>query len=92
MTTDEIEQLKKLHRELEDVIEARLREFDQLWLNADEERLFEELVFCLLTPQSRARSCWAAVERLSSGGELRCPVWERVHMGLRGGAVQPQEG
>ncbi|MDH7596171.1 MAG: N-glycosylase/DNA lyase [Methanothrix sp.] len=84
MATHEIEQLRELHGELEDIIEARLREFDQIWLNADEERLFEELVFCLLTPQSRARACWAAVEKLSSRGELRCPARERVHMELRG--------
>ncbi|ABK14114.1 N-glycosylase/DNA lyase [Methanothrix thermoacetophila] len=84
MSTHEIEQLKELHRKLEDVVEARLREFDQLWLDADEERLFEELVFCLLTPQSRARSCWAAVEKLSSMGELRCPVPARIQMELKG--------
>ncbi|MCQ8903794.1 MAG: N-glycosylase/DNA lyase [Methanothrix sp.] len=84
MATDEVEQLKELHRELEDLIEARLREFDLLWLNADEERLFEELVFCLLTPQSRARSCWAAVEKLSSMGELRCPAQDRVQSELKG--------
>lgn len=84
MNTHEIEQLKGLHRELESVIEARLREFDQLWLNADEERLFEELVFCLLTPQSRARSCWAAVEKLSSKDMLRCPAGERLQAELKG--------
>ncbi|MEM0499287.1 MAG: N-glycosylase/DNA lyase [Methanothrix sp.] len=84
MTTHEIEQLKELHGELEDVIEARLKEFDQLWLNADEDRLFEELVFCLLTPQSRARSCWAAVERLSSMGKLRCPAHGEIQRELRG--------
>lgn len=81
MSRDEI---LRIHRELEEVIEARLREFDQLWLNADEERLFEELVFCLLTPQSRARSCWAAVEKLSSMGELRCPAQERIQKELNG--------
>lgn len=84
MNIHEIEQLKELHRKLEDIVEVRLREFDQLWLDADEERLFEELVFCLLTPQSRARSCWAAVEKLSSMGELRCPYQDRIQTKLKG--------
>jgi N-glycosylase/DNA lyase len=30
-----------------------------------EQELFRELVFCLLTPQSRARLCWSSVERLT---------------------------
>ena len=29
--------------------------------------IFAELCFCLLTPQSRAKSCWSAVERLMEG-------------------------
>ncbi|MCX8207385.1 MAG: N-glycosylase/DNA lyase [Methanothrix sp.] len=84
MRRDEIEQLKELHMKLKDVIEAKLKEFDQIWLNADEERLFEELVFCLLTPQSRARSCWAAVERLSSMGKLLCPAQDGIRNELTG--------
>lgn len=29
-----------------------------------DDEIFEEFVFCLLTPQSKAKSCWQSVERL----------------------------
>jgi N-glycosylase/DNA lyase len=36
----------------------------EIWENADDEKLFIELSFCLFTPQSNAKSCWKAVEIL----------------------------
>lgn len=63
-----LEELKVLHRALEPEISARLKDFDLLRKKGDEDRLFGELTFCLLTPQSRARSCWAAVESLEGKG------------------------
>jgi N-glycosylase/DNA lyase len=47
-------------------IESRLEEFRQMGENGSEEDLFRELVFCLLTPQSKARLCWSSVERLTN--------------------------
>ncbi|HHF59106.1 MAG TPA: DNA lyase, partial [Thermoplasmatales archaeon] len=57
-----IEELKERYNEMKDVIEKRLEEFDSLWKEGNEEEVFAELVFCLLTPQSRAKLCWSAVE------------------------------
>jgi len=45
-------------------ITARLNEFSQRWKNGTEEDIFAELVFCLFTPQSKAKSCWASVNTL----------------------------
>lgn len=45
-------------------IETRLEGFNQVWRNGDEREIFAELVFCLLTPQSKAKACWQAVEGL----------------------------
>jgi N-glycosylase/DNA lyase len=59
------------------VIEKRLSEFSRVWQEAKDKRLFEELVFCLLTPQSRAKTCWRAVERLSRGKLLNKNSLER---------------
>lgn len=39
---------------------SRLDEFDRKWEEGDEE-IFAELAFCLLTPQSKAKSCWEAI-------------------------------
>lgn len=59
-----IPELMELYAPVKGRIESRLREFRQIWEAGSDEDLFRELVFCLLTPQSRAKTCWAAVERL----------------------------
>ena len=53
-------------------IEARLMDFRHIWETASDEELFLEMVFCLLTPQSKAKTCWKAVERL----EQKCMIAE----------------
>ncbi|MHB9154310.1 MAG: N-glycosylase/DNA lyase [Endomicrobiales bacterium] len=45
-------------------IEARLEDFRRIGKTGTGRQLFVELVFCLFTPQSKAKSCWAAVETL----------------------------
>ena len=57
-------ELMRLYAPVRPQIENRLGEFRGIWETASEEELFRELVFCLLTPQSRARTCWNAVLRL----------------------------
>lgn len=44
-------------------INRRLSEFRAVGRGTDED-IFRELVFCLMTPQSKARSCWSTVETL----------------------------
>lgn len=60
-----IQELKELYVPVKDQIDARLGEFRQIWEKATDEELFIELVFCLLTPQSKAKTCWKAVQRLN---------------------------
>jgi len=60
----ETEKIKNIYNHQRNDIAARLSEFDEIWKTGDDETLFAELVFCLLTPQSKAKSCWAAVKRL----------------------------
>jgi len=56
-----LQDLIKLHKRLKYEIKKRLSEFRNIWENGTEEDIFNELVFCLLTPQSRAKSCYSAV-------------------------------
>ena len=49
-------------------IEIRLNEFKRLWATGSEDELFQELAFCLMTPQSAAAACWEAVGRLFANG------------------------
>ena len=59
-----MQELMDLYTPVKGQIEARLGEFRHIWETASDEDLFRELVFCLLTPQSKARTCWKAVQRL----------------------------
>jgi len=45
-------------------ISMRLMEFKNRWETGTDEDIFAELVFCLFTPQSKAKSCWASVNVL----------------------------
>ena len=67
-----VEDLMQIYIPIKPKIEARLQDFSRIWETASDEELFRELVFCLLTPQSRARTCWRAVERL----ERKCMINE----------------
>ncbi len=60
-----------LEREIRDIysrvrseIIKRVEGFKNLWEKASDQELFIELVFCILTPASRARSAASAIERL----------------------------
>ena len=55
--------LKKSYEERKEIIKNRLNYFKTV-INEDEKRLFAELCFCLLTPQSKAKICDAAIQNL----------------------------
>lgn len=52
--------LNEIYGQKKIYIEQRLAKFQ----NLPEESQLKELIFCLLTPQSNAKSCWQAVEAL----------------------------
>ncbi|MGA2141005.1 MAG: N-glycosylase/DNA lyase [Brevinematales bacterium] len=56
--------LYAIYLEIKDRVGERLREFERIREKGSEEELFEELVFCLLTPQSRAMQAEKAVRIL----------------------------
>ncbi|MCL2485394.1 MAG: N-glycosylase/DNA lyase [Endomicrobia bacterium] len=60
-----VEGLKKYWKSIKPLIEQREKHFADVWKNGSEEEIFAELVFCLFTPQSKAVSCWAAVNNLA---------------------------
>jgi N-glycosylase/DNA lyase len=65
-----VDQLKKLYLLKKKEIASRLREFEQYWTDKNDEEIFAELSFCILTPQSRAKSCWQAITALRDKGLL----------------------
>jgi N-glycosylase/DNA lyase len=61
LNREAIRELKNLYKPVKPKIESRLKDFKRLWKKGSEEDIFAELVFCLLTPQSKAKSCDSAV-------------------------------
>ncbi len=64
-----VSHLFKIYISIKDKIEERLKEFEKIG-KGDDKKLFEELVFCLLTPQTKALTCQRAVEGLKELGLL----------------------
>ncbi len=56
-------ELKKIYLARRRMIKDRLAEFRRK-LSSPSEEIFKELCFCLLTPQSKAKLCWKAIENL----------------------------
>jgi N-glycosylase/DNA lyase len=59
-----MEKILEMYQEIKSVIERRLKEFKELYEKEDDPRIFAEMAFCLLTPQSKAKICWKAIEEL----------------------------
>ncbi len=68
--SDYVDRLLVLYDELRSDIEERVESFKRCWKEAPDEDLYLEAVFCLLTPQSKALSCWEAVRVLADKGLL----------------------
>ncbi|MCD6383251.1 MAG: N-glycosylase/DNA lyase [Thermoplasmata archaeon] len=79
-----MERLKSLYKDVRGEIEGRIADFRRLWREGVEEDLYSELVFCLLTPQSKARVCWRAVTSLKESGALFNGDYSEVLRHLQG--------
>jgi N-glycosylase/DNA lyase len=64
------DEIKKTYSDIGERIRERFEEFNRLWIDGREEDVFYELVFCLLTPASRAHSAWKAQQNLRLKGLL----------------------
>jgi len=70
-----INEVKQVYREKRKQIESRLADFKRKWEKGSETEVLSELAFCILTPQSKAKGCWACMESilaknlLASGNE-----------------------
>lgn len=58
-----MEKIRKVYKESKKIIKKRIGEFREAGKQGDD-KIFAELAFCLLTPQSKARCCWDAIEKL----------------------------
>jgi len=79
-----INQFKKLYRIKKKEIISRLKEFEKIWSDKNDEEIFTELAFCILTPQSRAKLCWDAIVKLREKDLLLKGNAEQIRQGLSG--------
>jgi N-glycosylase/DNA lyase len=75
--------IKKTYGSKKREILDRLKEFKKLWLKGRDEEIFEELAFCILTPQSKAKVCCEAIERLKEQELLSRGSHEEIREGIR---------
>ena len=59
-----IKQLRRTYQTKKKEINSRLNEFEKFWSDRDDEEIFTELAFCILTPQSKAILCWDTIVKL----------------------------
>jgi N-glycosylase/DNA lyase len=76
--------LHSMHKEIGQNIEVRLADFEKVWEESDDAAIFTELVFCIFTPQSKAKSCWAAVERVCDAELLINGSAKEIAINLKG--------
>ncbi len=65
-----MKELLNIYTDIKPTIEKRLSEFDNIWRSKDELSMFKELVFCLLTPQSKAKIAWDSVTKMFKTGVI----------------------
>ncbi len=72
-----VEEIKRIYISIKSKIVSKLEKFKYILRAGSDEDIFAELVFCILTPQSKAISCWSAVKKLQlndlllKGNEVR---------------------
>ena len=81
--SDRTDALMRDYRQMKDRIRTTLLEFEGVGLQSGE-RIFEEMAFCLCTPQSNARSCFSAVRSLAEADLLLRGTRRAVGNVLRG--------
>ncbi len=64
------EDLLGIYTSIKPIIINRLNEFKNIWILRNELSMFKELVFCLLTPQSKAKTAWESVEEMFDSGVI----------------------
>ncbi len=65
-----MKELIDTYYKIEKNILNRIIEFKSVWNEADEKKLFQELAFCLLTPQSKAENAWKTIIKLTENNKL----------------------
>jgi N-glycosylase/DNA lyase len=74
--------IKDIYKTIKGDIEKQIAGFKAIWKRGNSEELFTELAFCILTPQSKARSGWQAICNLKDKNLLLCGKYSDVNKEL----------
>ncbi|MGL5052753.1 MAG: N-glycosylase/DNA lyase [Cetobacterium sp.] len=78
MKNDYFYEVERTYESIKGKIESRVQEFRKVWNNGDNKDIYCELAFCILTPQSKARSAWKAISDLRDSGILFIGTEEEI--------------
>lgn len=81
---DRKKEILSVYRDIKPQIEKRLESFRNAYKKGDDDYVFHEMAFCILTPQSKAKVCWACMEQLKSGKHLYEKNSKQLEHMLRG--------
>lgn len=70
MENEYLDEILSIYERIKPDIKRRLEDFKEIWLDGNNEDIHVELSFCILTPQSKARSAWSAITKLRDNGLL----------------------
>lgn len=74
----EIDNLQKIYKSIKKDIIKQISNFKSIWENGTNEDIFIELAFCILTPQSKARSGWQAICNLKDNDAIFNGGYDKV--------------
>jgi N-glycosylase/DNA lyase len=61
MSNEYLIEVMKVYKVIKPTIESRIDGYKEIWFNGNNEDVHEELAFCILTPQSKARGAEKAI-------------------------------
>ncbi|MGL4909766.1 MAG: N-glycosylase/DNA lyase [Cetobacterium sp.] len=78
MKNDYFFEMEKIYESIKERIENRVQDFKKVWIEGDNKDIFCELAFCILTPQSKARSASKAITGLVESDVLFTGTEEQI--------------
>ncbi len=77
-------ELLLLYENTKIAIKKRLDEFRQLGERGNRKRIFDEMAFCLLTPQSKAKNAWNSILKMRERGVLYNGTSDEIREYIKG--------
>ncbi len=84
MVVNGIKELFELYLPIKEKIIQRLLEFEILFKRKEKHKILLELIFCLLTPQSKAKVCWRCVKDMDKNRVLFSKNPDDIKIFLKG--------